>query len=101
MKHRHVSTCSGSAMVPTGIHNLFAMAQKITYCLVTSKYDDETSSFVDTWHKDKLYDLSAKQDLQALAVQAVNFLAQGFKLSLKTYIERENLTFDAKSLGIR
>lgn len=76
------------------------MAQKITYCLVSSRYDDEAGVFVDTWHKDKLYDLSKKDDLKALAVKTVNLLAQGFKLSLKTYIERESLTFDAKALGI-
>lgn len=77
------------------------MAQKVTYCLVSSKYDDETGAFVDTWHKDKLYDLSKKDDLKVLAVTAVNLLAQGFKLSLKTFIERESLSFDAKALGIQ
>jgi len=76
------------------------MAQKITYCLVTSCYDDEAGAFVDTWHKDKLYDLSKKPDLKVLAVDAVNYLAQGFKLSLKTYIERDSLTVTARDLGI-
>lgn len=76
------------------------MAQKITYCLVTSCYDDKAGAFVDTWHKDKLYDLSKKPDLKVLAVDAVNYLAQGFKLSLKTYIERDSLTVTAKDLGI-
>lgn len=77
------------------------MAQKITYCLVSSKYDDGTGVFVDTWHKDKLYDLSDKADLKSLAVSAVNFLAQGFKISLKTYIERESLSFNSQDLGIQ
>ena len=88
-------------ILPVWIHNFFAMAQKITYCLVSSKYDNETGTFVDTWHKDELYDLSDKASLKSLAVQAVNLLAQGFKLSLKTYIERESLTFNAKDLGFR
>lgn len=87
-------------ILPTRIHNLFVMTQKITYCLVSSKYDDEAGVFVDEWHKDKLYDLADKADLKALAVKSVNLLAQGFKLSLKTYIEREALTFDAQDLGI-
>lgn len=101
MNNRHVYTCSDCEIIRIGIHNLFVMTQKITYCLVTSKYDAETGSFVDQWHKDKLYDLSDKADLKALAVASVNLLAQGFKLSLKTYIERESLTFDAASLGIQ
>lgn len=76
------------------------MAQKITYCLVTSKFDDKADAFVDEWRKDKLYDLTDKSDLKALAVDSVNFLAQGFKLSLKTWIERETLQFNSSDLGI-
>lgn len=101
MNNRHVRTCTDCEIVRIGIHNLFVMTQKITYCLVSSRYDSETGAFVDTWHKDKLYDLSSKDDLKALAVASVNLLAQGFKLSLKTYVERESLTFDAKALGIQ
>lgn len=76
------------------------MAQKITYCLVTSKFDEKADAFIDEWHKDKLYDLTEKSDLKVLAVDAVNYLAQGFKLSLKTWIERESLTFASSDLGI-
>lgn len=76
------------------------MAQKITYCLVTSKFDEQADAYIDDWHKDKLYDLTEKADLKVLAVDAVNYLAQGFKLSLKTWIERDSLSFSSSDLGI-
>lgn len=78
------------------------MAQKITYCIVTSQWDDDEDRFVDTWHKDKLYDLDDKNDVKALAVDLLNFnLQQGVKTCLKTYVERESLTFSANDLGIK
>ena len=78
------------------------MAQKITYCIVTSQWDDDEERFVDTWHKDKLYCLDDKADVKALAVDLLNFnLQQGVKTSLKTYVERESLTFSANDLGIK
>lgn len=78
------------------------MAQKITYCIVTSQWDDEAGRFVDEWHKDKLYDLTDKADVKALAVDLLNFnLQQGVKTSLKTYIERQSVQFNAKDLGIQ
>lgn len=101
MNNRHVCTCPDCGMVRIGIHNFFAMAQQITYCIVTSKYDDNAGSFVDEWHKDKLYDLSKKEDLKSLAVALLNFNVQGFKTSLKTWIERESLTFNSQDLGIQ
>lgn len=76
------------------------MAQKITYCIVTSRWDDDAQAYVETWHKDKLYVLSDKSDLKSLAVALLNFNVQGFKTQLKTYIERESLTYNAKDLGI-
>lgn len=77
------------------------MAQKITYCIVTSQWDNDASRYVDEWHKDKLYDLDNKADVKALAVDLLNFnLQQGVKTSLKTYVERESLAFSAKDLGI-
>ena len=78
------------------------MAQKITYCIVTSQWDDDAGHYVDNWHKDKLYDLDDKSDVKALAVDLLNFnLQPGVKTSLKTYVERESLAFSAKDLGIR
>lgn len=78
------------------------MAQKITYCIVTSQWDDEAGRFVDEWHKDKLYCLNDKADVKALAVDLLNFnLQQGVKTCLKTYIERQSVQFDAKDLGIQ
>ena len=78
------------------------MAQKITYCIVTSQWDDEAGRFVDDWHKDKLYCLTDKADVKALAVDLLNFnLQQGVKTCLKTYIERQSVQFDAKDLGIQ
>jgi hypothetical protein len=85
---------------------LFAMAQKITYCLVTSKYDDDAESFVETWHKDKLYSIHdenpevAKADLKSLAVDALNYLVKGHELKLRTYIDRDSLSISASDLGI-
>ena len=77
------------------------MAQKVTYCIVTSQWDDDDERFIDTWHKDKLYDLSNKADLKVLAVDLLNFnLQQGVKTCLKTYVERQSLTVSAKDLGI-
>lgn len=78
------------------------MAQKITYCIVTSQWDEDEHRYVDEWHKDKLYDIDDKNDIKALAVDLLNFnLQQGVKTSLKTYVERESLTFSAKDLGIK
>ncbi len=78
------------------------MTQKITYCIVTSQWDDDEGRYVDTWHKDKLYDLDDKADVKALAVELLNLnLQQGVKTCLKTYIERESLSFSAKDLGIK
>lgn len=78
------------------------MAQKITYCIVTSQWDDDESRYVDEWHKDKLYCLDDKADVKALAVDLLNFnLQQGVKTCLKTYVERESLAFSAKDLGIK
>lgn len=78
------------------------MAQKITYCIVTSQWDTDAGRYVDEWHKDKLYDLDNKADVKALAVDLLNFnLQQGIKTSLKTCIERESLSFSAKDLGIK
>ena len=77
------------------------MAQKVTYCIVTSQWDDDADRYVDTWHKDKLYDITDKADLKVLAVDLLNFnLQQGVKTSLKTYVERQSLTVSAKDLGI-
>ena len=78
------------------------MAQKISYCIVTSQWNDDEGRYVDTWHKDKLYDLDDKASVKALAVDLLNFnLQQGVKTSLKTYVERESLAFSAKDLGIK
>ena len=77
------------------------MAQRITYCIVTTEWDDTEHRFVDEWHKDRLYCLDDKNDVKSLAVDLLNFNVQGFKTSLKTWIERESLAFDAKSLGIQ
>lgn len=74
------------------------MQQKITYCLVSSKYDDKAEAFVDTYHKDKLYDLSDKTSLKALALDAVNMLAKGFKLKLITYVDRDSIDIASKDL---
>ena len=77
------------------------MAQKVTYCIVTSQWDNDADRYVDTWHKDKLYDITDKADLKVLAVDLLNFnLQQGIKTSLKTYVERQSLTVSAKDLGI-
>ena len=77
------------------------MTQKISYCIVTSQWDDDERRYVDTWHKDKLYDLDDKASVKALAVDLLNFnLQQGVKTCLKTYVERESLQFDAEALGI-
>ena len=77
------------------------MAQKVTYCIVTSQWDDDADRYVDTWHKDKLYDITDKADLKVLAVDLLNFnLQQGIKTSLKTYVERQSLKVSAKDLGI-
>lgn len=78
------------------------MTQKITYCIVTSQWDDEHGRYVDEWHKDKLYDLDNKADVKALAVDLLNFnLQQGVKTCLKTYVKRESLQISAKDLGIK
>lgn len=78
------------------------MAQKITYCIVTSQWDDEAGRYVDDWHKDKLYCLDDKADVKALAVDLLNFnLQQGVKTCLKTCVERKSLAFSAKDLGIK
>lgn len=77
------------------------MAQKITYCLVTSYYDEKADAYVDEWHKDKLYELTDKSSLKSLAIDALNFLVKpGVKVALKTFIDRESLSFSASDLGI-
>lgn len=74
------------------------MAQKINYCLVSSRWDDEAEAFVDTYHKDKLYDLTDKASLKALALDSVNYLAKGYKLKLITYVDRDTISISDKQL---
>ena len=78
--------------------SLRLMPQKISYCLVTSRWDDKADAFVDTYHKDKLYDLTDKTSLKALALDSVNYLAKGFKLKLITYVDRDTISFESKDL---
>lgn len=66
------------------------MSQKIQYCLVSSKWSDEAGAFVDTYHKDELYDLTDKASRTALARKALVMLAKGFKLKLITYVDRDS-----------
>lgn len=78
------------------------MAQKITYCLVSSYYDEDQHAFIDEWHKDTLYSLDNKADLKALALDALNLLVQpGVKVSLKTYVDRKGFSVTAKDLGFQ
>ena len=78
------------------------MAQKITYCLVSSYYDEDQHAFVDEWHKDTLYSLDNKADLKALALDALNLLVQpGVKVSLKTYVDRKGISVTAEDLGFQ
>lgn len=74
------------------------MAQKIQYCIITSRWEDDANAFVETYHKDKLYDLDDKASLKALALDSLNFLVKGFKVKLSTFIDRDAISISDERL---
>lgn len=58
------------------------MKTKEVKILILSKWDDEQETYVSTYNADTTYDLADKKSLKTLAVNTVNYLANGYKIEL-------------------
>lgn len=74
---------------------------KTLYYLLTSEWNEQANRYVDTRHKDELFDLSDKKSVKQFAIACANYVAAGLTVRLRQYVEVKRQAIDiSKSLKL-